>query len=232
MTSDVPYVCRYAALEDLRRIRASTAECRLTSRERRVYDGLGDARRREQWMAGRLLAKRLLLEQLAWHRIGVPPAGYRQIEIDSGQAGGRRYPPRVQVAGELIPWSLSISHTRRGVLVALATGRGTRIGVDLVEPAAYGEGFASLWFTPAEQRWLQRHDGGHWTATLWAAKEAVYKAASRGESFAPRRIEILPDPVRGLICAQYHQDNREALTFQAIATPQGEIAVIANIQML
>ncbi len=90
-------------------------------------------------------------------------------------------------------WSLSIAHTRRGALAALGCLPGVSLGIDLVEPRQYGSGFADVWFTPAERRWLPAA-GSRGQAILWAIKEAAYKAVNAGESFDPRLIEIAACP--------------------------------------
>jgi phosphopantetheinyl transferase len=40
---------------------------------------------------------------------------------------------------------------------------------------------------------------------LWAVKEAVYKAANRGEPFRPRRVEVLPLAPGGYACSYLGQ---------------------------
>jgi phosphopantetheinyl transferase (holo-ACP synthase) len=37
-------------------------------------------------------------------------------------------------------------------------------------------------------------------ATLWALKEAVYKASNAGEAFVPRQVEIVPQGSDGFRC--------------------------------
>ena len=56
----------------------------------------------------------------------------------------------------------------------------------------YRAGFTRLWFTRAEQEWFDRGGASEIGCLLWAAKEAVFKACNRGESFEPAAIEILP----------------------------------------
>jgi phosphopantetheinyl transferase len=118
----------------------------------------------------------------------------RTIEIDAGKGRGR---PRIRIGGRLVPWSLSIAHTGRGVLVAIADQGSISVGVDLVEPARLGRGFMAQWFTAAERRWLQPGDRA---ATAWGVKEAVYKAANRGEAFRPQSMEVFPSADGSFVC--------------------------------
>jgi phosphopantetheinyl transferase len=119
-----------------------------------------------------------------------------------------------------LPWSLSIAHTPRAVLVALGRTPGVRVGVDLVEPVTLPRGFAEVWFTAAERR-LLRDAQPSVAATLWAIKEAVYKAAGAGRPFAPRAIEVLPQQPCGFV-------SRPACALAVWRTPQGETAVVAH----
>lgn len=222
---DNAYVCRYATLEELCRLQMPGGEHRwLTPREQLVYARLHAGARRQTWLAGRLLAKRLIADYAAANRLDLPTVDRARVEIDSGQPGQRQLAPRIRIADQTLPWSLSLSHTRRGVLVALTTRPTMRVGVDLVEPASYGEGFGAVWFTSAERRWLDQCPDSHATAVLWAAKEAVYKAVNQDEPFYPRQVEILPDAEYGLRCTQ-GPSNR--LELRVARTRQGEVAVIA-----
>jgi phosphopantetheinyl transferase len=220
---DNAWGCRYATHEELRRLQTPGGEHRwLTPREQSVYARLRADARRATWLAGRMLAKRLVADYVVANRLDLPTVQRGRVEIDSGQSGQRRLAPRIRIAGQVLPWSLSISHTRRGVLVALTSTPALRIGVDLVEPAVFGEGFADLWFTPAERHWLRHRGVPHGASLLWAAKEAVYKAVNQGERFYPRQIEILPDTTHGLQCT-----SQAALTLRVAMTRQGEVAVVA-----
>ena len=195
--------------------------CRwLSPVERQSYGRLIDPRRRSAFLLGRLLAKRLILSRCcATAHTGAAAIHPMEIEIDSGLAQGRRRSPRISIAGQASPWPLSIAHSDRAVLVALACEPDACVGVDLVEPTRLGRGFAELWFTAAERRHLQDGRPGL-AAQLWAIKEAVYKAAGNGRPFAPRSIEVLPRPGGGFV-------SRPACSLAIWQTPQGETAVIA-----
>jgi phosphopantetheinyl transferase len=216
-------VCHYATLEELHRLQTPGGEHRwLTPREQLVYAQLRAGARRATWLAGRMLAKRLVADYVVANRLDFPTVERGRVEIDSGESGQRRLAPRIRIAGQVLPWSLSISHTQRGVLVALTSTPALRVGVDLVEPVVFGNGFTDLWFTPAERHWLRHRGEPHGASLLWAAKEAVYKAINRGERFYPRQIEILPDATHGLQCTSH-----VPLTLRMAKTRQGEVAVVA-----
>jgi phosphopantetheinyl transferase len=187
-------VWRYAAIEATCRD-AGPAEAWLVPRERRVYAGLCDRRRRMEWLAGRIAAKRLVSERLRPHDKTLSPA---RIEIDSGDGRGHRSRPRVLLDGRPVPWRLSIAHSGRSLLVALADGERPGVGVDLLDTVDCGRGFAEMWFTPREQRWLAKQP--RLWPVAWAVKEAAYKAINRGEAFRPWAFEVLPRPGGGFSC--------------------------------
>ena len=216
-----PYVYRYAAYGPEEASQPACEKLRwLSAAERQVYERLLDSQRRESFVRGRILAKRLiLLEYCASLRLGGGMVHPADIEIDSGLARRMRQSPRVKIGGQPLPWSISIAHTQRGVLVAAGRTPGVRVGVDLVEPAAMPRGFADFWFTAAERRWL-RDARPEPVATLWAIKEAVYKTIAGERPFAPRAIEVLPHERRGFV-------SRPACMLSVWRTPQGQTAVIA-----
>jgi phosphopantetheinyl transferase len=143
--------------------------------------------RRQQWLAGRWLAKRLV------ERAG-GPVELRTIQISSHDARGLGVQPQITVAGQPLCWSLSLSHTKQGSLAALTTGA-TRVGVDLVEIAgcpAARSGFQQLWFSAAERAWAGTDPSR--AARIWGIKEAAYKAVNCGEPWQPRQIAVEPLP--------------------------------------
>jgi phosphopantetheinyl transferase len=187
--------CRYASVRDLPPGPALVASW-LSPAERETWRGIRSSERRDAWLAGRWLAKRVLSEYLppiAGRRPTLSP-GEIDIRSRSGAKGlGER--PRVFLAGVAVDWSLSIAHTRQGVLVAVATEPGIWLGVDLVGPDAARSESLAWCFTPAERRWLAAAPpNGRASERLWAMKEAVFKACQRGEGFAPQRIEVVSDP--------------------------------------
>jgi phosphopantetheinyl transferase len=187
--------CRYASVRDLPAGHALVDRW-LSAAERETWQRIRSSERHDAWLAGRWLAKRVLSEYL-------PPVAGRQeslspqeIDIRSRSADknlGER--PRVFLAGVAVDWALSIAHTPRGVLVAVATQPDICLGVDLVCPDASRSESLAWCFTPAERRWLAAApENGRAHERLWAMKEAVFKACQRGEGFAPQRIEVVSDP--------------------------------------
>jgi hypothetical protein len=225
------YTYRYAPLGELRRLGTTlVARAWLGPCEREVYAQFRPSPRRDNWLLGRFLAKQLVLEQQrngTLKTIGDHSVAPTRIEVRSGGARGRRLRPRLLVDGRLMPWSLSISHTERAVLAVLAVASGISVGADLVEPECYGRGFAELWFTPAERDYLRSDGDRGLAAALWAAKEAVFKATSRGEPFRPQSLEILADRQRGFVCRPAGSGAKFSCNLMVWRTPQRGIAAIA-----
>ena len=142
-----------------------------------------DTARRAQWLAGRALAKEMLLDR--YPLAGGEPT---RIEILSRDDQGRSQSPRLWMADQALPWAISIAHTPQAAAVAICTTPGYRVGIDVV--ASTSRPVVGRWFTPAEQRWL-RHTRTD-PSLVWAAKEAVYKALAAGEPFVPLAIELIP----------------------------------------
>lgn len=138
--------------------------------------------RRQQWIEGRRLAKHLVCEAYG--------CDIEEVQILSRDQRRLGVKPRIYVGSRPLHWSLSISHDDEGVLAVLAATDELSVGVDLVGNVPCDEGFRQLWFTPAEQPWLEQ-DTKHRTALLWGLKEAVYKACNAGEHWTPRAIELL-----------------------------------------
>ncbi|MEX0679046.1 MAG: 4'-phosphopantetheinyl transferase superfamily protein [Pirellulales bacterium] len=184
--------CRYAALMEPAADQSDAAARWLSPGECRAWHRMRSPQRRATWLAGRMLAKRLLLESLALSgELDSWPSG-AEIHIESVDAGhGQR--PSVFVWGRPLHWALSISHTARGVLAAVTTEPGVTLGVDLVCRRDHPTNRLAWCFTPAELRWLAAGPAHRREPEqLWAMKEALYKACQQGEGFAPRRIEVVP----------------------------------------
>lgn len=140
--------------------------------------------RRQEWLRGRLLAKQLVADGMSSR------CSLQEIEIVQ-QSDSRR--PRVLVHGSEKCWSISISHSARGVLVAVSRRCAITVGADVTDCEPLSTGFVRLWFTPAEIARLRNETAPFVANTFWATKEALYKACNLGEGFDPRRIEVLPD---------------------------------------
>ncbi len=212
----------------------------LAESERAEAARIAHSARREQWLAGRWLAKRLVLRE-------VPKAQLVDVQILARDERGRGVRPQIVLAGRPLERTLSISHSDLGVLVALATRQDWSVGIDLADlrsgdaadraardsessAAAHPSvaGFRRLWFTPSEQAWLTA-DPERRTATLWALKEAVYKACNRGESWEPRQVEI--EPLAGWrFAARYRGLPLVGLTLAA-SDLDGHVAAVAQLPL-
>ncbi len=188
MSLDFQITWQFAYLDERERCREKDVDAMLSANERLALNLLHAPSRRRNWLAGRILAKQLILEHAE-----VPCRDARAIDIMSCDAFGRGHRPQIRVRGRVKPWCLSISHTSEAVLVALCTTPGVSIGVDLVKDEPLGPGFPKVWFDPSEQ-WAAASDATE-VCCLWAAKEAFYKAINRDDSFTPRAIHVrqLPD---------------------------------------
>ncbi|MGW0392078.1 4'-phosphopantetheinyl transferase family protein [Streptomyces sp. NPDC003042] len=150
----------------------------LSPAEQRVVHAL-PAWRQAEWVAGRLLAKRLVSEAVA-----APADDVEILPRDDGS-------PYVVVGGSPMPAvNVSISHTARHVAAALAP---QPVGVDLCETvsAPVVRRVAEHILSPEELS-LIGTDRPEAMAGAWALKEAAVKAGRSGIfGDAARRIVIL-----------------------------------------
>jgi phosphopantetheinyl transferase len=200
----------------------------LSPGEREVLERLAHPHRRESWMGGRLLGKQLLLNEVLRAPERDDGVGPEQIEIHSLDVLGRPTRPRVTVRGRLQPWHLSIAHTHRSVLVAVSCSSRLSVGVDVTGVSSSSSGFRELWLTAAERRWCENTQDPRLVSTLWAIKEALYKAANRGERFAPASIEVSPGLKGGYGWYPNGRGSRSAATVQ-VNSLDGEIAAIVTV---
>jgi len=147
------------------------------------------ARRREDWLAGRWAAKRLLA---ALQLNGKPfaPTEYALLRSPSGA-------PVLHHRGSPLPHSLSLSHRAGGVLCACCPLPSAALGVDLEWVEERHPAFYQDYFTPAEQAFVAKAEPyapAVWFTLLWSAKEAVLKSLGLGLKVDPRWVEISADP--------------------------------------
>jgi hypothetical protein len=109
----------------------SSGEAWLSAAEREVYANLRHAGRREAWLLGRLLSKELILNTMAAPLGGSGAMDPGGVEILSCDGLGRPTRPRVLLQGRLQPWSLSLAHSDRFVLVAFSEDPDLAVGVDV-----------------------------------------------------------------------------------------------------
>jgi phosphopantetheinyl transferase len=162
----------------------------LNCNERSYFDRLRFAKRRLDWLGGRLAAKAAVLNLLQWQ------TGPQQVEILPDATGQ----PVVRVSGaprDAEPIGVTISHS--GQIAAAAAYRRSQagaVGLDVerlapVEPALY-----QIAFTPEEIRYLEgsASPGERNTRVLrlWTAKEAVLKAIGRGLRASLQSVAVTP----------------------------------------
>ena len=175
---------RYASFETLRATGIDNALPWLRgANERAELERLSAESRQQNWKWGRILSRQLLRDQGV-----VRESSGNQLEILSINAFGQNDRPAVYIDGVLQAVSLSISHSDRGILVALSAA--TRVGVDLVDLEQERFGSLWVWMTNSERAWMNRSDLRQ-QATVWAVKEAVYKALNEGESFSPLSVAVV-----------------------------------------
>lgn len=141
-----------------------------------------DRKRREQWLAGRWIAKRLLCRSTLTEQL-------RRVEILSRTPEGLGSEPRVFADGKRLDRRMSISHAGRSVLVGLGAPH-LKIGVDLALDVPRSERFRAAWFSPREKVWLGNSPDER-APILWGLKEAIFKAQADGQAWNPRAVEIL-----------------------------------------
>jgi len=180
---------------------------------------LGDANRRTQWLAGRWLSKQLIGEETNVAALG-------DLQIVSRDDRRRGVKPEIWLGALRLDWSLSISHSDRGVLVALAATGETSVGVDLTVRVPASESFESAWFSAMERSRLAG-DRQRRARTLWAIKEAVYKAANAGESWDPLNVEVTAT-AKGEFRCEYRGRELAELAL-AIEDIDGQVAVVASM---
>lgn len=216
---------RYAKRDELRPILERDGERWFDAVEREELGRFRDAGRRETWMLGRLLSKQLILDQFP--DVASDPA---DVEISSTETARQTGRPLVNVNGQFRPWCLSISHSDRGILVALSANSGLRVGVDLAAISETKPGFLETWFTRREQASLESH-GAERVATYWAVKEAVYKAYNTGESFVPRRIEVCPrENDESAFTSIYDGIDLSSVCHVETRMVNGEVAAVASLR--
>lgn len=168
------------------------AEFWLSHGEQEIYKDLRNPSRRRNWLLGRIATKQLISEASGSAEISLV-SDPRRIEIFSRDERGRGARPRVYIDGRMQRHALSIAHTEKSVVVALALEDGTVPGIDVTPVQTQSDGFLQLWFTPAEQEHVSQADPDQRAriiSTIWAMKEAYYKATNVGLPFLPAAIEV------------------------------------------
>ncbi|MCA9515288.1 MAG: 4'-phosphopantetheinyl transferase superfamily protein [Myxococcales bacterium] len=150
----------------------------LTPSERATYDALAVAKRRRDWLAGRVAAKELVRRR---HQLG--DDGYQRIRVAPVASGADRGRPRYDLDDRPGAYALSIAHSGDLGVAALAAAPGLRVGVDVEHPIDPSPGFDEVALAPTERvalaalpTALQRDA----RTRLWVVKEALVKALGTG----------------------------------------------------
>lgn len=159
----------------------------LSIRERAQYQRLKTDKRRLDWLAGRLAAKRLVA-RLTEQREGAQVA-LREVTVLPDPQGA----PTVEVGG-CAGAPISITHAD-GVAFALASpADNIRPGIDIEKIEPRDASFARDYFTTREQDQAQQDEDPAASLTCrWATKEAVLKALGIGARVDMRDIVVTRD---------------------------------------
>lgn len=168
---------------------------KLSQREFAELTQIRSPKRREAYISGRITARCLLADYAALSS---------HVEILSREPGGRSCRPRVYIDGQLNQWHVSLSHRADKVLVAIAT---RPLGCDLESITELPESFQAMWYTDQERDWLNSSPGTP-SSTIWAVKEAAYKAVNRGEGFRPETFHVRPTDGTHWTCTTHSGNTR------------------------
>jgi phosphopantetheinyl transferase len=171
----------------------------LSTRERAKLGSIKNKKRSREWLAGRLAAKYLFLNQPdmplntqpePWRPAllrlrsenlrSLSPWIYRRIEVLPSSTKQSGY-PRMSWCGKDSARDISMSHIA-GMACACISRQGA-IGVDLEIPVPRVDSFYRGNFTRSERNWVDQHSGNtsissEWLYTfLWTLKEATLKSA-------------------------------------------------------
>ena len=146
------------------------------------YQRLQDFHRKREWVAGRRLARQLLVDSEL-----IPPGTESRVVILTQNDKQQGIAPQLWIDGTKSRISLSLSHSTRSLIVAASCE--WKVGVDLVDKISFEYQPLRHWFQDAELEWID-HWGVAELALAWGIKEAFYKAANQGESFAPKSILV------------------------------------------
>jgi acyl transferase domain-containing protein/phosphopantetheinyl transferase len=156
--------------------------------ERDVWRSLGGARRRRDWLLGRVAAK----DAVRLHLLGT--RGVRLFPADIAIVAdrfGKPEPAGPALARLGVSLSVSIAHTD-GAAMALASEPARGIGIDMERLDRRRGDYERAAFHEAERALLGADDmaaRGERALRLWCAKEAVAKALGRGLMGSPLNLE-------------------------------------------
>jgi len=157
----------------------------LSPSELQKFSAFRFPKRRNEWLLGRWTAKALVHSIPAYQHYSLD-----QIEIRNALEGA----PFVQLPGRAAPAEcLTISHTEKFAVCALATGLDVHVGTDLEKIEARTETFSLDYFTPAERRLVEEYPAetrALVVTLIWSAKESMLKALGVGLRRDTRSVEV------------------------------------------
>lgn len=175
----------YWTLVDSSQASLEAPEGFLSSSELLKFRAFRFAKRRQEWLLGRWVAK-FLIKSLPTYQ-GYAPT---EIEILTSPDGA----PYFQLpGGDAAPTFLSISHCSRYALCAIASGANIHIGIDMEKIEPRTQTFIKDYFTPLEVGLVnsQPHESWDMISTLiWSTKESMLKALRVGLRWDTRQVEI------------------------------------------
>ena len=162
----------------------------LTPREREWAARFRFAKRRDDYLLGRYVAKRAVVRALA---LPDDPAALARVDVRNKRDGAERGAPEVFVADQPAPLEISITD-RAGWGVCVVRDPGARLGCDLelVEPRSAA--FVEDYLTAAEAsrvRAAAAEETRQLLANLfWCAKESALKVLRTGLRRDTRSVEV------------------------------------------
>lgn len=155
----------------------------LSDSEARLFQKLKSEKRRRDWLAGRLAAKRALARRLADQGARPPLEAIEISNLESGEPSCRLLDHQAVLRG---PLSFSISHCEAGGLCAVAQA-GTRVGADWETVPAQELPFLHLFAHELETNEALASSAEE-QIRLWSLKEAVLKLLGLGLALDPKDI--------------------------------------------
>jgi phosphopantetheine--protein transferase-like protein len=163
----------------------------LTDDECALYTSLPTEKRKEEWLAGRVVAKILIGEWLG--RLHNLPSSlvWRQFEVRNGRTGIPYVVFLKSFQNTQNTPLISLSHTGGTAIVALSTQG--KVGVDLIQKRSFSDAVANYFLDPKELLQLQNLEEKSKQKALclfWVAKEAYLKALGVGLTVPLKNIQV------------------------------------------
>lgn len=157
----------------------------LGDEEQKFLDRLRFKKRREEWLAGRLVLKRLLQKVVPGFS-DLRPCTIQIVKAESGA-------PTLRVDFTTpVKLAISLSHSN-GHIFCAASQQSPVLGVDLELIETRSDSFISDFFTQMEIEQIDHQsilERAFLSTLIWSEKEAVLKALAIGLKMDTRRIEI------------------------------------------